>query len=631
MIGCGIFTWETRSRNAALCLRITRSRWILTTDHAMKRWMLAFVTLLLPFALVHAQYQPQCPYLLDPDLAIGYVDSCASFWLNAWDDAEGGFYTNIDREGSVISSWGRNKNMISQSRDAYGMARAFMLTGNEEYLDIAQAALDFQYAHAWDSEYGGWFSELAESGAPVDPNEQKTAFNQHYALLGPTAVFEASRRGTDWQMIEQATAWMDTVLWDSRVGVEGYYDRITRDHSHHWDKSFNATVDAITTHLLSLYLLTEDARWLERMQEMAREVQIHLVASMPDQAIGFVEEYDRDWNRDDSETMTIMGHVLKSGWCLARLHQLAPEISLLDDAQTLTDEVWNNGYDHTFGGPYKDYNRVTGDMLLWGIPDTAKAWWQMEQAVVGGLQMYDVTGEDRYLQMADESLDFFMRYFVDHEYGDVYSDRTRYGGQAWGEEKGSGGKAAYHSIETGYYACLYGHLLLRHEPVTLHYRFAPVDSARTVRLSPLAMPDVALTIAGVTLDGAAYTAFVPDTRELNIPAGIGGHFAVEFDPVQLSAPEEVLVSVPGGLDLTNAWPNPFNGQTTLEYRLQRAGDVHVSLVNLLGREVLRMSEKQLSAGVHRAAIRADELASGVYIARVSSGGETSSIRLVLIK
>ena len=98
------------------------------------------------------------------------------------------------------------------------------------------------------------------------------------------------------------------------------------------------------------------------------------------------------------------------------------------------------GYDHEYGGPYKDFNRVTGEMLLWGLGDSAKAWWQMEQAIVGGLQMYNLTHEDWYLQMADETINFFMQYFVDHQYGEVYENRKRRGGLAWNEAKGNSGK-----------------------------------------------------------------------------------------------------------------------------------------------------------------------------------------------
>lgn len=181
-----------------------------------------------------------------------------------------------------------------------------------------------------------------------------------------------------------------------------------------------------------------------------------------------MEKYDSDWNWDNTETMTIMGHVLKAGWCMGRIQQLAPQPAYIVAAESLVKHVLNNGYDHEYGGPYKDYGRVTSELLLWQNPDTTKAWWQMERAVTAGLMLYDLTGDTLYLKMADETTDFTMKYFVDHQYGEVYADRTRYGAFAWNENKASDWKAGYHSIEMGYYIYLYTSLFVHHQPVVLH-------------------------------------------------------------------------------------------------------------------------------------------------------------------
>ena len=91
------------------------------------------------------QYVPTSPYLLNPELAIGYTDSCAQFWPQTWDQQSGGFFSNIDKYGNVITSWSTNKNMLTQARNAYGLARAYMLTGNTTYLDYARSALNWMY------------------------------------------------------------------------------------------------------------------------------------------------------------------------------------------------------------------------------------------------------------------------------------------------------------------------------------------------------------------------------------------------------------------------------------------------------------------------------------------------------
>jgi len=68
---------------------------------------------------------------VNPDLAIGYVDSCTNFWMTAYDSVNGGFSANVDRAGQLLASWGTNENLVSQTRNAYGFVRGFMMTGNE--------------------------------------------------------------------------------------------------------------------------------------------------------------------------------------------------------------------------------------------------------------------------------------------------------------------------------------------------------------------------------------------------------------------------------------------------------------------------------------------------------------------
>jgi mannose/cellobiose epimerase-like protein (N-acyl-D-glucosamine 2-epimerase family) len=579
-----------------------------------------------------AQYNPTSQYLQNPDLAIGYADSCAEFWLQTWDNSLGGFYTNIDRFGNLISGWGTNKNMLTQSRNAYGLTRAYMLTGDTTYLNSAKNALDWMYAHAWDEIYGGWFQDLNINGVPTNPTANKTAFYQHYALLGIAAYYEATGDTTAWNWLMKGYQHLEDYYWDERPGFEGYYDQTNYTNTTAWDKSFNATVDAITTHLLYLYLMTENEIYKERLQEIAEEIKFHLVASMPQQAIGFVEMYDSDWNWNNSETMTIMGHVLKSGWCLARVNQLFPDTSYVSAAEYLINDVWQNGYDHEYGGPYKDFNRVTGEMLLWGLGDSAKAWWQMEQAIVAGLEMYNLTHEDWYLQMADETINFFMQFFVDHQYGEIYENRKRRGGLAWNDAKGNSGKAGYHSIETGYYTYLYGNLLYQYRPAVLNYNFASLPYDREIFLTPIAMNGSSLIISDVLLNGQSYANYNPTSRILNLSANTGGHFTVKYQNVLTDvAADQVLIA--DGYELMQNYPNPFNPSTTIRFNLTEAGNVTIKIFNSLGEEVVTLiNNEYLDIGTHSSFyIVNTSLASGVYFYRLQAGSYVETKKMILLR
>ncbi len=593
----------------------------------MVRYFTATLTSVLLLASAsYAQFTSQ--YLLQPELNIGYVDSCANFWLQTWDDGIGGFYTNVDRDGTILTNWGTNKNMITQSRNAYGLVRAYQMTADMTYLNMARDALDWMQIHAWDPTYGGYYNEISEQGNPINPTADKTAFYQHYALLGLAAYVEATRDTTMYNRLLEGYAWMEDHMWDSRQGYEGYYDQVNYTGSNPNGKSFNATVDAITTHVLLLQLMENDPQYMTRLEQLAEQIQIHLLASMDDQAIGFAEKYTSDWVIDPSETMTIMGHVLKSAWCLGRVYRLNHDHSLLDSASELFYDVWDNGYDHDFGGPYKDYNRVTGEMLMWGNPDTTKAWWQMEQAVMAGLGLAIYIDDSEAEEMADGSMDFFMTHFVDREYGEIYADRTRYGGFAWNEAKGSGGKAGYHSIETGYYAYLYASFLIFGNDVTLHYNVEPLDEPRTISLIPIASTGT-LLISSVMLNGEEFFNF--QSEYVVLAAGEGGHMEVTYVPLPDEVKEIISIHPVTNFELVGAYPNPFNGTTVLQFTLQRPEPVIVEVFNMTGQRVTSAPTQLYLAGSHNLPLELAGIASGQYIVAVRTPSDLRTTRITLIQ
>ncbi len=569
-------------------------------------------------------------------MMFGFVDSCAKFWMKAYDPVHGGFFVNINRQGNLSGS--SIKNTLNQSRDAYGFIRAFQMTGDTVYLRYARYALDFMYKHSWDNSYGGWFSDINSTGTATSPNASKTAFYQHYAVLGIAAVYEATREATDWEWLMKSYSYNERALWDSSLYYFGYYDRVAANGTNPADKSFNATVDAVTTHVLHLYLLTGEERYKKRLLELADNMLVYLAASLRSQQIGFAEKYTSTWqirsSNSNDETRTIMGHVLKTAWCLARIYQLEHNPMYLSTAEELVQNVLDKGYDHQNGGPYKDYNRVTGQMLMYGISDTAKAWWQMEQAVTAGLMLYQLTGKEKYLTMADGTLDFFMQYFVDHVYGDVFENTNKYGGMIpqWGTTKGGKGKAAYHSIETGYYTYLYGNLLVNKKPARLYYCISTTDSIRHLNMRPIGVPHGTLNIASVELNGMPYANFDSTALTLTIPASVGGIFTVTYQPVSAPLTVARVENIPAEFTLHQNYPNPFNPSTMIAFSLKEPGLTTVKVYDAVGREVTTLLHTYLESGVtYQQPFNGDNLAAGVYIIRLVSGAESRSKKMLLLK
>lgn len=588
--------------------------------------MTLLLLLWLPGPALRAQTSP---WLLQPDLCFGYVDSCAQFWSGVWDNTNGGFYTHVNRTGSVSGS---GKNTLSQSRNAYGLVRAYQLSGNLEYLDLAHEALEWMIEHAWDDTHGGWFDWMNNQGVPDSPSGSKSAFNQHYALLGLAAYVEATRDSSMRAKLLEGYDYLEDVFWDDRPGFEGYFDRVEHDGSQPAGKSFNATVDAITTHLIPLSLTEDDPRYSLRMAELGEQMRDHLGGSIPEQAIGFAEVFDSDWNPQTGETMTIMGHVLKTAWCLGRIQRQQGGDQLLETAELMLDDVWHLGYDQELGGPYKDFNRLSGEMLMWGNPDTAKAWWQMEQAVTAGLMLEDLLPGSPALEMAAGTVDFFMEHFVDHVHGEVYENRTRHGGQTWGTTKGGGGKAGYHSIELGYYLYLYGSLLLDggQHAADLHYRFQPSLEERSLRLGPIAASAGEIRIRAAWREGVPWEDVDPLTCTLNLPAGVGGRFLVRFEAAGSGLGEQPPL-LAGGFSLLPAAPNPFNGGALLSFRVTRPQQLQLRLYDLRGRLLRDLLSGPQTAGMHQLRFDPEALPSGSYLLELAGVTAASTQRITLLR
>jgi mannose/cellobiose epimerase-like protein (N-acyl-D-glucosamine 2-epimerase family) len=599
----------------------------------MKKYLLLSLFLLQSLL---SQYNFKSQYLQTPEMLFGYVDSCAKFWMKAYEPTSGGFYVNINRQGN-LNGTSTIKNTLNQSRDAYGFVRAFQMTGDTSYLRYAKYGLDFMYNYGWDKTYGGWNNDISKTGVATSPTANKTAYYQHYAMLGITAAYEATRDTNDLNWLMKSYDYNESHLWDSSAANFGYYDYVKYDGTTPTDKSFNATVDAVTTHLLHLYLMTGEQQYKVRLLQLADNMINRLAASAPLQQIGFAEKYTSLWqiksSNSNDEKRTIMGHVLKTGWCLARIYQLEKNPIYLSAAEQLVQIVLDKGYDHQNGGPYKDYDRTTGQMMMYGITDTAKAWWQMEQAVTSGLMLYQLTGKEKYLKMADETLDFFMKYFVDHIYGDVFENANKYGGMItqWGTTKGGTGKAAYHSIETGYYSYLYGKLLVKKEPATLYYKFNAENHDRTFTMHPIGVPNGSLTINGIIKDGSLYSNYSQEQLTITIPAHTGGVFAVTYQPKSVNAVAASMSHTPNNFQLMQNYPNPFNPITTISYQLSAISFTTLKVYDAIGREIATLVNEMNEAGNYSIQFDAQKLSSGIYFYRLQAGEFVEVKKMLVMK
>jgi hypothetical protein len=95
--------------------------------------------------------------------------------------------------------------------------------------------------------------------------------------------------------------------------------------------------------------------------------------------------------------------------------------------------------------------------------------------------------------------------------------------------------------------------------------------------------------------------------------------------------EQLGSSIPQSFILYQNYPNPFNPTTLIEYAVPRAGNVHIAVYDLLGREVTVLADEYHQAGAYRVTFDAGRLASGVYMYRLKAEDYTNVKRMVLVR
>lgn len=95
--------------------------------------------------------------------------------------------------------------------------------------------------------------------------------------------------------------------------------------------------------------------------------------------------------------------------------------------------------------------------------------------------------------------------------------------------------------------------------------------------------------------------------------------------------DDDITAIPSQFDLYPAFPNPFNLSTTISYTLSEPANTTLEVFNILGQKVATLYDDYQTAGEHSVRWEAEDMTSGIYFIRLSSGESSLTGRLILLK
>ncbi|MBQ8542136.1 MAG: AGE family epimerase/isomerase [Bacteroidaceae bacterium] len=327
------------------------------------------------------------------------------FWLkNGLDRVNGGIYTCLDRDGSLIDS---TKSVWFQGRFAFVCSFAYnTIEKNPEWLAAAKSTIDFIEAHCFDSD-GRMYFEVMADGTPL--RKRRYVFSESFAAI---AMAEYSKASGDNTYAEKALKLFKDIR--KFVATPGYMPAKYLD-------SLQAK-----GHSLVMILINTASRIRNVISDPVLDQQIdESIASLKDfmkpEFKALLEMVGPNGEFIDTCNGRVInpGHCIETAWfLLEEAKHRGWEKELTAQALQILDWSWEWGWDKQYGGiinfrdcrnlPPQDYSQ---DM---------KFWWPQTEAIIATLYAYEATGDDKYLVWHKQISEWTYAHFPDNECGEWY-------------------------------------------------------------------------------------------------------------------------------------------------------------------------------------------------------------------
>ena len=333
------------------------------------------------------------------------VNDIMPFWLkNGLDRVNGGLYTCVDRDGSLIDT---TKSVWFQGRFAFVCSFAYnTVEKNPEWLAAAKSTIDFIEAHCFDKD-GRMYFEVMADGTPL--RKRRYVFSESFAAI---AMAEYAKASGDMTYARKAL----DLFKDIRkfVATPGYME-----------PKYLPSLQA-KGHSLVMILINTASRIRNVISDPVLDQQI-------DESIASLKDFMKPEFKALLEMVgtngefidTINGRLINPGHCIETAWFLLEEAKYRDWDKELTaqalqilDWSWEWGWDKQYGGiinfrdcrnlPPQDYSQ---DM---------KFWWPQTEAIIATLYAYEATGDDKYLIWHKQISEWTYAHFPDAECGEWY-------------------------------------------------------------------------------------------------------------------------------------------------------------------------------------------------------------------
>lgn len=344
------------------------------------------------------------------------LDNILRYWMTfTTDEANGGFVGRIDHENHVYAD--SPKGSVLNARILWTFSAAYNATGNQEYLKIANKAYNYITEFFIDKEYDGVFWSVDYKGFPLDTKKQI------YAIAFVLYAFCEYYRSTENEAVKNTAIRLYHVIqqysYDKAKG--GYFEAFTRNWSPMEDIRLSAK-DAnekktMNTHLhileayTNLFRIWPSPELALHQRDLVNDFLLYIINPETGHLNLF---FDENWNVKGD--IISYGHDIEASWLLLEAAEVLKDDDLIGRcksvAVTMADAVVE-GLDKD-GGLWYEYEPSELHLVK------QKHWWPQAEAMVGWVNAWQVSKDEKYLQYAFHNWQFVKQFILDKKNGEWF-------------------------------------------------------------------------------------------------------------------------------------------------------------------------------------------------------------------
>ncbi|MGN6178689.1 MAG: AGE family epimerase/isomerase [Mucilaginibacter sp.] len=364
-----------------------------------------------------------------------------AYWIkNTPDEVFGGFAGRIDENEQVVH--GAPKGSVLNARILWSFAAAYNLRKTPEYLKYAERAYQYITDHFIDEEYDGVYWTVDYEGNPLDTKKQVYAIA--FTIYGLSEYYIASGN----ENVKALAIRLYNLLVDKSFDSKdtGYFEAFNRkwqpiadlrlsEKDANEKKTMNTHLHVLEAYT-NLYRIWQAAELKDQIVKLINNFLDHFIDPVTNHLLLF---FDEEWH--SKSTLVSYGHDIEAAWLLQEAAEVIADDALLEKIKSINLKIADatiKGLDAD-GGLWYEYEPEDGHLVK------QKHWWPQAEAMVGFFNAWQISDDDKYLDISLKNWDFVQKNILDLKNGEWIWGIDEYGKPMPNEDKAGLWKCPYHN------------------------------------------------------------------------------------------------------------------------------------------------------------------------------------------